>query len=734
MPARKSAWRSSLLWVGVGLSGSVLSLSLYISGALFGQATDIQLNTGSYIGDGTDNRPITGVGFQPDVVIIKGDAVAFPVIRTSTMPANLSKDWQANALALDRVKSHDSDGFTLGTNVRVNQNSTTYHWVAFKAAAGIMKLGTYTGNGTSQSMTGLGFQPNVLLIISASTAEINLKTSTMAASFATRLDNEAGATDRITSLDADGFTVGASTQTNESGIAFHYVAWKTAAGKVAVGSYTGDGVNGRAIIGTGFTPAYVIVKAGGVNIEGAHKTRSTGAFTNTALQFRNKANTADMVRSLDANGFTVGTAAAANQNETGTTYHWAAFKLSLASATSDAATVADPLQQRVAASRADAAAVAESILTGFPRSEQAILTERVQAGASKTDASSVTEAFSLTVVSSRSPVRCAALQRVQPQAATTIETPDQRARVVVPAGLLPPPLAAARVEVRIECLNLVAAPQWGPLGATSELVTLVDGAPAPVVFTAPAELVLRVDAALWEAAGRDPARLALLRYNRATGLWDAPGGTLELGSPPAPPGFVGQFRLSVSTFSVFAILVEGVATVPPLETPPPPPATPTPTPTPEPRPQPTPAPTSTPTATPTPAPTLAPTSTPTATPTIAPTPTPTPAPEPKATATPSAIPPTATPTIAPTPTPTPIPPLAPTSTPRPAGTATPTRTPIPTPTPTPAGPVPVVQQPGTPLWQSPILWGIVGGLLLTGGVTRWLVTRRFSTKRWRGSS
>ena len=29
--------------------------------------------TGTYTGDGTDNRPITGLGFQPDVVIVKSE-------------------------------------------------------------------------------------------------------------------------------------------------------------------------------------------------------------------------------------------------------------------------------------------------------------------------------------------------------------------------------------------------------------------------------------------------------------------------------------------------------------------------------------------------------------------------------------------------------------------------------------------------------------------------------------
>ena len=34
-------------------------------------AAQSQVLTGTYVGNNVDNRPITGLGFQPDVVIIK---------------------------------------------------------------------------------------------------------------------------------------------------------------------------------------------------------------------------------------------------------------------------------------------------------------------------------------------------------------------------------------------------------------------------------------------------------------------------------------------------------------------------------------------------------------------------------------------------------------------------------------------------------------------------------------
>ena len=103
--------------------------------------------SGSYEGNGTDNRSITGVGFQPDVVIIKGDTNTVAVCRTSTMTGDQTKPLVgSNALADNRIQSLDTDGFTIGTHGGVNSNNKDYYWVAFKAAAGEMVVSTYTGN------------------------------------------------------------------------------------------------------------------------------------------------------------------------------------------------------------------------------------------------------------------------------------------------------------------------------------------------------------------------------------------------------------------------------------------------------------------------------------------------------------------------------------------------------------------------------------------------------------
>lgn len=175
----------------------------------------MRMATGSYTGDGTDNRPITGLGGQPDAVIIKGDTAQVAVMRTSTMTGDNTKPLVGGtALTSNQIQSLDADGFTIGTDARVNSNGVTYYWIAFKAAAGELNLGSYTGNGTSKSITGVGFSPESVIVMSASANQAVQRSSAMSTTFF--FDGDTGGTNRITSLDADGFSVGNSSRLRET--------------------------------------------------------------------------------------------------------------------------------------------------------------------------------------------------------------------------------------------------------------------------------------------------------------------------------------------------------------------------------------------------------------------------------------------------------------------------------------------------------------------------------------
>ncbi|MCH7798092.1 MAG: hypothetical protein IID28_06565, partial [Planctomycetes bacterium] len=278
--------------------------------------------TETYTGDGTNNRAITGVGFQPDVVIIKGDTSKNAFLRSSTMTGDASKSLVGNpSLQSGRIQSLDADGFTVGSsNADVNGGGTTYYWVAFKVNAGQLDVGTYSGNGAdNRSIGGVGFQPDYVIVLSAGSHNVLHHSSTMPADFSVRFSEQTMFTDRIQAFEPDGFQVGTHNQVNMSGTTYHYVAFKASAGQLSVGSYPGDGANDRNITGVGFQPVYLILKAEGVNA--AHRMSSvTGDST---LDFKTVANYADGIQALQTDGFQVGTHTKVNQSTK--TYYWMAF-------------------------------------------------------------------------------------------------------------------------------------------------------------------------------------------------------------------------------------------------------------------------------------------------------------------------------------------------------------------------------------------------------------------------
>jgi hypothetical protein len=273
-----------------------------------------------------DNRAITGLGFQPEAVIIKAVTAQYAVMRTSTMSGDLTKAFVgATALQANLIQSLDADGFTIGTDARVNSNGIAYHWIAFKAMAGEIGFGTYTGDDTdSRDIAGLGFQPDLVFLLPESTQNAVARFSSQSGDASLYFNAAAQFADGIQALNADGFQVG--TTVNANATVYHYVAWKEVWGKRAIGSYTGNGTDNRSIAGLGFEPKYVLIKAATAQA-GVHKPNSTGALTDTTLYFTNTASFANGIQKLETDGFQLGNNNTVNAN--GTTYHYAAFALNL---------------------------------------------------------------------------------------------------------------------------------------------------------------------------------------------------------------------------------------------------------------------------------------------------------------------------------------------------------------------------------------------------------------------
>jgi hypothetical protein len=269
---------------------------------LYGASPQDHFNTVTYTGDGTTSHAITNVGFQPDLVWVKGRDETYYHRLTSiglTQPNYLATNaTDAESSGNNTISSLDSNGFTVdatgtgGTNESAI-NYVAWNWKASNATAVSNTEGTitsqvsanttagfsivtYTGNGSSSATVGhgLGVVPAMVITKGRSgvtewmvkhqslpTGQNLILNQTLAAS--SSLAFSQGVIANLTSSTTFGFTSGSSgvDNANQSGITFVAYCFHDVEGYSQFGSYTGNGsATEGPFVYTGFRPAFVIAK------------------------------------------------------------------------------------------------------------------------------------------------------------------------------------------------------------------------------------------------------------------------------------------------------------------------------------------------------------------------------------------------------------------------------------------------------------------------------------------
>ena len=254
-------------------------------------------NTKLYTGNG-GTQSITGVGFQPDWVWIKNRTSAeasgvFDVVRGVTkMLATQNTD--AETTDTNSLTAFGSDGFSVGSNLRVNQNSNnivSWNWlgangtasnsdgsitstVSANTTAGF-SIVSYTGNGNNNDTAkvghGLGVAPNMIMVKCRNNAggwqtsstslgwnNVLQLNETNAQASGTYAFGQSGVTPTSTVFTVSATSGGNHTNTNNNTYIAYCFAEKKGYSKF--GSYTGNGNADGTFIYTGFKPAFVMVK------------------------------------------------------------------------------------------------------------------------------------------------------------------------------------------------------------------------------------------------------------------------------------------------------------------------------------------------------------------------------------------------------------------------------------------------------------------------------------------
>ena len=128
------------------------------------------VNSGSYTGNGSDNRNITGVGFEPVFALTAGGNDHHTFKLNSTGASTDAAQYLYNAAnTSNTIQALQSDGFQVGTALS-NTNGTVYYWFAIKGGDNIFNA-YYTGNGSdNRDLTNIGLVPSFALIKSNAAA------------------------------------------------------------------------------------------------------------------------------------------------------------------------------------------------------------------------------------------------------------------------------------------------------------------------------------------------------------------------------------------------------------------------------------------------------------------------------------------------------------------------------------------------------------------------------------
>jgi predicted ribosomally synthesized peptide with SipW-like signal peptide len=197
------------------------------------QAGPGTLTVGSYAGDGTASRSITGVGFSPEYVFVLDSGNARPVQRYAGMSRAYQFDGDTGQ-ATTRISSLDAGGFTVGNSAEVNKAGDLYHWAAFNISPGSVDIGSYAGDGAdNRAITGIGFQPGYLQVKADNSATNRAgvhRFSSQSGDNTFLFTNANGSlANLVQALQDDGFQVGTDATVNQSTIKNFYLALRNTA-------------------------------------------------------------------------------------------------------------------------------------------------------------------------------------------------------------------------------------------------------------------------------------------------------------------------------------------------------------------------------------------------------------------------------------------------------------------------------------------------------------------------
>lgn len=297
------------------------------------------MNVVTYTGTGS-TQSITGVGFQPDLVWVKGrsgatDHALYDAVRgvQKQIESNTTTDETTESTGLT---TFGTDGFTVGALAQLNTSTATYvAWNWKESVTAGFDIVTYTGNGSNRTIShSLGVAPKMVIVKARTTAGTDTGWAVWHTGIANtnylELNGTGASTSgttywNSTSPTSSVFSVGTAAAVNTNNDTYVAYLFAEIEGFSKFGSYTGNASTDGPFVYTGFRPRWVLLKNSGAVADWVllDTARSQYNLSNATL-YPNGSFAEDTAVSLDilSNGFKLrGTAS----NASGGSYIFAAF-------------------------------------------------------------------------------------------------------------------------------------------------------------------------------------------------------------------------------------------------------------------------------------------------------------------------------------------------------------------------------------------------------------------------
>ena len=183
--------------------------------------------TGSYTGDGLDDRNITGLGIDPDFVNCFGKSANRFKTTSTGKTTDMSLIFNNTVSGTDRIQQLITGGFQVGTSINTLSKAKYYYLAIQKSVvSGVFNEGTYTGNSTNnRDITGVGFNPSVI-IVKGDSSDVSRVKSLEITNSSSSLGNGNESSNTIQQLIADGFQVSSSSTVNGNGTQYYWLAFR----------------------------------------------------------------------------------------------------------------------------------------------------------------------------------------------------------------------------------------------------------------------------------------------------------------------------------------------------------------------------------------------------------------------------------------------------------------------------------------------------------------------------